>query len=88
MKGLRNGIVIFLSTGYCIGSVTAIILYTILPEDPDLSHAELNSEVHDIKEEPTNDDFESPVKGDLEDTMNYESDGMKYESGLPRNSIK
>jgi len=33
MKGLRNAVSIFLSTGYCIGSVLAIILNTILPED-------------------------------------------------------
>lgn len=33
MKGFRNGVSIFLSTGYCIGSVIAIILNAILPED-------------------------------------------------------
>ena len=35
MKGVRNAVSIFLSTGYCIGSVIAIILNLILPEDPD-----------------------------------------------------
>lgn len=35
MKGFRNGVSIFLSTGYCIGSVIAILLNLILPEDPE-----------------------------------------------------
>lgn len=35
MKGIRNGVSIFLSTGYCIGSVIAIVLNGILPEDQD-----------------------------------------------------
>ena len=35
MKGVRNGVVIFLSTGYCIGTVTAMLLNTILPSDPE-----------------------------------------------------
>ena len=35
LKGVRNAVSIFLSTGYCIGSVIAIILNLILPEDPD-----------------------------------------------------
>lgn len=32
-KGLRNGLSIFLSTGYCVGTVTAMLLNFILPED-------------------------------------------------------
>ena len=35
LQGFRNGVSIFLSTGYCIGSVIAIILNGILPEDPE-----------------------------------------------------
>lgn len=35
LKGFRNGVSIFLSTGYCIGSVIAIILNMILPDDPE-----------------------------------------------------
>ena len=35
MKGFRNGVSIFLSTGYCIGSVIAIIVNLILPKDPE-----------------------------------------------------
>ena len=33
LKGFRNGVSIFLSTGYCVGSVIAILLNAILPED-------------------------------------------------------
>lgn len=33
LKGLRNGIAIFLSTGYCVGTVVAILLNMILPQD-------------------------------------------------------
>jgi len=33
MKGLRNGVSIFLSTGYCIGTVIAMLLNAVLPED-------------------------------------------------------
>ena len=33
MKGLRNGVSIFLSTGYCVGTVFAMLLNALLPED-------------------------------------------------------
>jgi uric acid-xanthine permease len=33
MQGVRNGVSIFLSTGYCVGTIIAILLNTILPED-------------------------------------------------------
>jgi uracil-xanthine permease len=33
MKGVRNGASIFLSTGYCVGTVVAMFLNFILPED-------------------------------------------------------
>jgi len=39
LKGLRNGVSIFLSTGYCIGSVTAIVLNTMLPCDVEISYS-------------------------------------------------
>jgi len=44
MKGLRNGVSIFLSTGYCIGSVAAMVLNTILPCDTELAYAEAATE--------------------------------------------
>jgi uric acid-xanthine permease len=33
LKGVRDGVSIFLSTGYCVGTVVAMILNLILPED-------------------------------------------------------
>lgn len=36
LKGLRNGVAIFLSTGYCIGTVVAMLLNAILPNDPEI----------------------------------------------------
>lgn len=55
MKGVRNGISIFLSTGYCVGTVIAMILNAILPEDLALSYAkEYVGEAEDLEltEEP------------------------------------
>jgi NCS2 family nucleobase:cation symporter-2 len=49
MKGVRNGVSIFLSTGYCIGTVTAMVLNTILPSEPETSEPDAG-EVKD--EEP------------------------------------
>jgi len=40
MKGVRNGLSIFLSTGYCIGTVLAVILNSILPADLELNYEE------------------------------------------------
>eukprot|EP00980_Cylindrotheca_fusiformis_P030036 scaffold24233_cov117-Cylindrotheca_fusiformis.AAC.3 len=36
LKGVRNGVSIFLSTGYCVGTVVAMILNGILPDDPEI----------------------------------------------------
>lgn len=47
MKGLRNGVVIFLSTGYCIGTVTAMLLNLILPADAEVISEE--DEPKDLK---------------------------------------
>lgn len=33
LKGIRNGVSIFMSTGYCVGTVIAIVLNFILPTD-------------------------------------------------------
>ena len=38
MKGIRNGVSIFLSTGYCVGTVFAMILNAILPEDAPINY--------------------------------------------------
>lgn len=60
MKGLRNGVSIFLSTGYCVGTVIAMILNSILPEDAEIVY-------FDTKKEDPN--AEKPVvDGDSEET--------------------
>ena len=38
LKGVRNGVSIFLSTGYCVGTVIAMLLNTILPVDAEISY--------------------------------------------------
>lgn len=50
MKGLRNGVSIFLSTGYCIGSVTAMLLNSILPCDAGLSYSVCRTNGEETKE--------------------------------------
>jgi NCS2 family nucleobase:cation symporter-2 len=40
MQGVRNGISIFLSTGYCVGTVIAMLLNTILPADVPVAYAD------------------------------------------------
>lgn len=63
MKGLRNAVSIFLSTGYCVGSIVAIILNAILPEDP--PEAEIKAGITNVDwdavgatEEKPDDEFE------------------------------
>jgi uric acid-xanthine permease len=36
MQGLRNGVAIFLSTGYCVGTIVAMLLNFILPNDGEI----------------------------------------------------
>ena len=38
LKGVRNGVSIFMSTGYCIGTVFAMLLNTIIPEDAKVNY--------------------------------------------------
>jgi hypothetical protein len=40
MQGVRNGISIFLSTGYCVGTVVAMLLNSILPADTPVAYAD------------------------------------------------
>lgn len=40
MQGVRNGVSIFLSTGYCVGTVCAMLLNAILPADAPVSYDE------------------------------------------------
>lgn len=54
-KGLRDGVSIFLSTGYCVGPVLAVLLNSILPTDSEvfskesLAVAEKNVDKEDEK---------------------------------------
>lgn len=62
MKGIRNGVSIFLSTGYCIGTVIAMLLNFILPEDLPLSKAEPLKEVETPeKAQDQGDNFDEEV---------------------------
>jgi len=49
-KAVRNGVLIFLNTPYCIGSFVAMLLNTILPEDPKIV-ADDDSEDDDLDKE-------------------------------------
>lgn len=69
MKGLRNGVSIFLSTGYCVGSVAAMVLNGILPCDTELSYEDdvAAAKPEAVEEEPANEeeedvDVEKPVE--------------------------
>jgi len=63
LKGLRNGVSIFLSTGYCIGTVAAMVLNAILPCDAEIAGAEEEEEAEVVAvkevEEP---DVEKPAE--------------------------
>ena len=39
-KGVRDGVLIFLSTPYCVGTVLALLLNLILPEDMEVLRAD------------------------------------------------
>jgi len=58
MKGLRNGVSIFLSTGYCVGTIIAIILNLILPEEKSVDESEdqESSDSGTVKNEASNHD--------------------------------
>ena len=49
-KGIRNGVSIFLSTGYCVGTVIAIFLNLILPADPIILRASDKSVENEVDE--------------------------------------
>jgi hypothetical protein len=57
LKGLRNGIAIFLSTGYCIGTVVAILLNMILPQDAQVVKTGDRHFEHDGTEDVTSSTF-------------------------------
>ena len=48
VKGLRNGVSIFLSTGYCVGTVVAMLLNFILPEDAGVNVAGVEDDEDEV----------------------------------------
>jgi uric acid-xanthine permease len=55
MKGIRNGVSIFLSTGYCVGTIVAILLNSILPVDAGVDMSDVTghkAEAKLVEEEP------------------------------------
>lgn len=58
MKGLRNGVSIFLSTGYCVGTVCAMLLNGILPDDAEVVYFDKKLE---------DDENEAPKAVEVED---------------------
>jgi len=66
LKGIRNGVSIFLSTGYCIGTVLAMLLNTIIPEDADMVRLEEHTPGKEVEEKAVVDGDDSDdveVKG-------------------------
>jgi len=53
LKGVRDGVSIFLSTGYCCGTMVAVILNAILPADLPISYDESYFGTAVTEEEPT-----------------------------------
>ena len=62
VKGIRNGISIFLSTGYCCGTMTAVFLNAILPADLPLSYDAKYITNEDISDLQLNGDEPPPAK--------------------------
>lgn len=69
MQGVRDGVSIFLSTGYCVGTVIAMLLNSVLPEDAGVAYADdgdpLTIHVHDVEaEEKHLDETKEPKESD------------------------
>lgn len=52
LKGIRNGVAIFLSTGYCVGTVVAMLLNAILPQDSQIDYGDNEVAVKELTEDP------------------------------------
>jgi xanthine/uracil permease len=61
LKGLRNGVSIFLSTGYCVGTVVAMVLNFILPEDAGV-HRDGDEEEEEKKIESSDSDADKQLE--------------------------
>ena len=76
MKGLRNGLSIFLSTGYCVGSVAAMMLHGILPSDVELAYAEDDDYQKDdlvlTENNEKNDSYDESDKAESKDDNDFD----------------
>jgi len=79
-KGVRNGISIFLSTGYCVGTVIAMLLNAILPEDAAVNYTEHGGEI-DVTQKPKDLDGGSSevADSDEKEDSGVEGEVMKRE---------
>ena len=76
MKGIRNGVSIFLSTGYCVGTIFAVLLNMILPADLPISYDKKYLINEDISElEMVEDEAPLPTtKIEVENDVSSEDD--------------
>ena len=69
LKGLRSGVSIFLSTGYCIGTVIAMLLNFILPADAGVAYLEEDTPLADEAKEKKLSSEEEEVKPKEDDGL-------------------
>jgi xanthine/uracil permease len=77
MKGLRNGVSIFLSTGYCVGSVAAMMLNGILPSDVELAYAEDEDDLVLSENNEKNDALDESDEAESKDEKDIDIDKKK-----------
>lgn len=65
-KGIRNGLSIFLSTGYCVGTVTAMLLNALLPQDAGMATPE-DEEDEEVYEEQQVKELDTSSDGKAKD---------------------
>eukprot|EP00970_Alexandrium_tamarense_P006482 scaffold1104_cov278-Alexandrium_tamarense.AAC.5 len=75
MKGVRNGVSIFLSTGYCVGTAIAVLLNMILPVDADIAYAKDLGLGGEIDEDETEKYRTSSSVDDGNDTSVLQAEG-------------
>eukprot|EP00536_Pseudo-nitzschia_multiseries_P013586 jgi/Psemu1/320487/estExt_fgenesh1_pm.C_5920001 len=78
MKGLRNGVSIFLSTGYCVGSAAAMLLNAILPADAGIDRGE---EAEEVAKEEAKEEAPESKEGAEEVSKQAEADEETGEEG-------
>ncbi|KAG7337474.1 xanthine permease [Nitzschia inconspicua] len=74
MKGVRNGVSIFLSTGYCVGTVIAMLLNAILPGDAPVAYDDHDTMVVHKEKSFYDDEERNDVKKETPADGSEESD--------------